>query len=568
MKYTAVASPNNQMSNGRQFSSLSPKMASATYSEGFKMHYNSPKTMAAKGFVLPKSNNENVTLLTQSRKSEQSTDATKSKVFKSSVLTAGGSTPSQKLIGGSTINSQMFGLKDEKKNTTTKSKEPLRTMSSTPKGTGISKTTEPLRTRDATGYNSNQYIGKWKKLEISTEFNSSKGSYGSRAQTTKHTEVDENVPKDLIIKTSITQQSLQSLPKSLIGRPETASNAEQRTRLGRPLSSSDANPKTLSNKDATSGYQARSALFKENIKVEKDSGNLRASYKRDKLLTATPKVNHALRSVDEGSASAMIKKAQVDLRASWQASTESSKKRPSSAKKVSRDTKEEQQIERNNTKNVPVNDSKTPTQKVSLQGFVTQVSKNDAFSSIKKYSDKRENSAQKVPRKSYLTLDEKAKKPVKAVELDLRGPQTTPNVESKTFTINLNRNVAQSPTASTQNITTGIKQPKNTRYGSSTPKDSVRSSQEIEVKKKNQIAEPFIYYMTHMEKAHRWNGENDYFVQVYREHFLQTFQALSFCKMIKPTDPAVINQKRVNLPRKEHHKSKPNLLNKKIFMFY
>jgi len=372
MKYTAVASPNNQMSNGRQFSSLSPKMA-ATYSEGFKMHYNSPKTQAAKGFVLPKSNNENLTLLTQTRKGEQSSEVSRSKVLKSSGLTIGASTPSQKITSGFNINSQMFGIKDEKKNTTTKGKEPLRTMSSTPKGSGIPKTSEPLRTRDATGYNSNQYIGKWKKLEISTEFNSSKGSYGSRAQTTKHTEVDENVSKDLM-KTSITQQSLQSLPRSLIGRVEAGNSNEQPKRAGRPLSSSDANPKNLSTKNTTNGYQARSALFKENIKAgAQESGSLRSSYKREKLMTATPKVNQALRSVEDGStASATIKKAQVDLRASWQAGTDSAKKRPSSAKKVSRDTKEEQQLERNNPK-----DAKTPTQKVSLQGFVTQVSKGE-----------------------------------------------------------------------------------------------------------------------------------------------------------------------------------------------
>lgn len=101
------------------------------------------------------------------------------------------------------------------------------------------------------------------------------------------------------------------------------------------------------------------------------------------------------------------------------------------------------------------------------------------------------------------------------------------------------------------------KNTKNTRTGASTPKDAMRNSQEISTRTKAQAQaqaqgkEPFIYYMSGLEKAHRWNGEPDYFVQVYREHFLQTYQALTFCKMLKQADMSVINQKKVNLPKRE-----------------
>jgi len=166
----------------------------------------------------------------------------------------------------------------------------------------------------------------------------------------------------------------------------------------------------------------------------------------------------------------------------------------------------------------------------------------------------------KVTKKPTLTLDEKTQ-PVRAVELELRGSQTTANSDSKTFTISLGKTTAMSPQASTQKNT------KNTRTGASTPKDAMRNSQEISTRNKAQVQaqakgnEPFIYYMTNMEKAHRWNGEPDYFVQVYREHFLQTYQALTFCKMLKAADLSVINQKKVNLPKKEaHNKRKENLI--------
>lgn len=88
-------------------------------------------------------------------------------------------------------------------------------------------------------------------------------------------------------------------------------------------------------------------------------------------------------------------------------------------------------------------------------------------------------------------------------------------------------------------------------------KEAVKASQEVAVRGQNTGRDqPFIYYMTSLEKAHRWNGELDYFVQIYREHFIQSFQALSFVKTIKAPDSSIINQKKVNLPRRETHLSK------------
>eukprot|EP01017_Pseudomicrothorax_dubius_P019686 TRINITY_DN2162_c0_g1_i12.p1 TRINITY_DN2162_c0_g1~~TRINITY_DN2162_c0_g1_i12.p1 ORF type:complete len:635 (-),score=73.90 TRINITY_DN2162_c0_g1_i12:103-2007(-) len=58
------------------------------------------------------------------------------------------------------------------------------------------------------------------------------------------------------------------------------------------------------------------------------------------------------------------------------------------------------------------------------------------------------------------------------------------------------------------------------------------------------------YYMTCLEKYNRQaNLEGEYFCQLYREHFLQSFQALSFCRMLPPVAQWVLQSKKVVLPQ-------------------
>jgi len=91
-------------------------------------------------------------------------------------------------------------------------------------------------------------------------------------------------------------------------------------------------------------------------------------------------------------------------------------------------------------------------------------------------------------------------------------------------------------------------------------KEAQKVVQETLVRTNKVAKDSFTYYMTHLEKAHRWDGEPDYFVQLYQEHFLQSYQALSFIKNVRPTDPAVLAQKRVNLPKRDTHKDKRTLV--------
>jgi len=560
MKYTAAAG----VPQGREVISLSPKLASATYSEGFNIQYNSPKTLPAKGFVLPKSNKDDITLL-RAKKSESTGVQSKSKGTQAYQLGVGNSTPTQKRSGNLTVSTQLPGSRDDKKSSSaTKLKgESLRTVSSTPKNTGACKTSENLKSREETSYNPTQ---KWKKLEISTEYNT-KATYGIKAQTTKNTETDENG----LAKSSVTQQSLQSLAKSLQTKNSSSSNNfsayymqnnsdrreekpsieikfEQKFRTNRPQSGKDAKASAVSPKGpANPEGQARNTSVKESAKVNnffQEATGSRSSYRRN-----TP-TNSATRVANE---SASKKTAQLDLRASWQASTETAKKRPLSAKKPARaeskEPKEEVQVERANLRA-----DKTPTQKTSLQSFVTKIDKGDVFGSIKKYGEKRDNSLRRN-QKPTLDIDEKVSKPVKAIELDLKGSKTTTNSESKKFAVSLARGTAQAASQQTM----PPKNSKNTKSGAASAKETMRSSKEL-LGRNAQDEEPFVYYMSSLDKAHRWNGDQDYFAQVYREHFLQSYQALSFCKTLKPTDPSVIAQKRVNLPRRESHKGKKTLV--------
>lgn len=70
---------------------------------------------------------------------------------------------------------------------------------------------------------------------------------------------------------------------------------------------------------------------------------------------------------------------------------------------------------------------------------------------------------------------------------------------------------------------------------------------------------PFIYYVTSLEKHHRKYSERDYFCQLFREHFAQTFQAMMLVKYLKTVDPQVLHSKMVNLPRRSGYEGKNSL---------
>ena len=99
---------------------------------------------------------------------------------------------------------------------------------------------------------------------------------------------------------------------------------------------------------------------------------------------------------------------------------------------------------------------------------------------------------------------------------------------------------------------------------SSSPNDKKFKHQEIKKNAKKsmgsdknikQIPEKkkFIYYTTNLSLAYKSLDSNDYFVQLYKEHFSQTFQALSYCKGIKQIEFDQIEEKKVFLKKRDTH---------------
>jgi len=84
------------------------------------------------------------------------------------------------------------------------------------------------------------------------------------------------------------------------------------------------------------------------------------------------------------------------------------------------------------------------------------------------------------------------------------------------------------------------------------------------IKKEAQKAAAAIcpYYMAGIDKYLRnnVNFETDYFAKIYKEHFLQGYQAINFCKYLKAVDPAELAKKKVYLPKKESHKDKKTII--------
>ena len=103
----------------------------------------------------------------------------------------------------------------------------------------------------------------------------------------------------------------------------------------------------------------------------------------------------------------------------------------------------------------------------------------------------------------------------------------------------------------TKETTTTAWNGRSTRASSIRHDDSTDSSPD---EKKNLTG--YTYYMTDMKKYLKRYDSSEYFCQIYREHFQQTFQALKLCKFMKNTDFRTLASKKVYLTKKDIHRSK------------
>lgn len=87
-------------------------------------------------------------------------------------------------------------------------------------------------------------------------------------------------------------------------------------------------------------------------------------------------------------------------------------------------------------------------------------------------------------------------------------------------------------------------------------KKDLKNQDQNKKKLNNVVKKPtFFYYSSSLSAAYRSTDLCDYFVQLYKEHFSQTFQALNYCKCLTSPDlEQQLEQKKVILTKKKSHK--------------
>lgn len=74
------------------------------------------------------------------------------------------------------------------------------------------------------------------------------------------------------------------------------------------------------------------------------------------------------------------------------------------------------------------------------------------------------------------------------------------------------------------------------------------------------IAQPEpLYYLSGLINSLQSENRNDYFVQLYKEHFNQSFQALQYCRGLVKPHVSQFKAKPVFLKKRESHKSMKNI---------
>jgi CTD small phosphatase-like protein 2 len=203
---------------------------------------------------------------------------------------------------------------------------------------------------------------------------------------------------------------------------------------------------------------------------------------------------------------------------------------------------------------------------------------NSAVLSSNSLSSKNTQNDNQAGKKSYLNLDDKyAAKSTKDSQvssstiLNRGGVKSTTNAEAKAFSFNQQSIASSQPvqpaasgrTQQSELTSTAKKQTLKLVAKPSTPSNRSLSTNNREVENSPapvSRAVPQIYYMSNLEKYHRHPDEKDYFSQIYREHYLQTFQAMAFCKYLKTVDSKVLAQKKVYLPKREAYKDKKTIV--------
>jgi Dullard-like phosphatase family protein len=411
-----------------------------------------------------------------------------------------------------------------------------------------------------------------RNLEIGTDVQTYKSTGGIKAYSTKSKDLQERLQvssigasdystADYAPKYFVNQSAIYNMNKFDYTRTEgnyeklsITPSSKQKNALGRILanasekgqSGSIRKPFQNEEEDSYDKVAPQTALKVNNFFASSKRKELENSLqKRDKSLNYSTKEHNTTndredmgRSIDVGMKS-MTNKSQIDYKPSYKGFIGMD------------DSKDDIKDARNLSLTVPSKESKSlsaTTQKSSLNSFITKVDKGSALP-IRPKNDDDETSS-----KPYLTLEEKASlRPNRNASESMS--QSTTNAESKTITFGKNR-ASQQALASSQDVV----RPKAKSFGLVSPPTKDISRDQDTYEDYTPKRDLFTYYITSQEKHHRNYNETDYFCQIYKEHLIQSFQALTFCKYLRPVDPKMLAQKKVFLPKKPAHKDKKSII--------
>jgi CTD small phosphatase-like protein 2 len=401
-----------------------------------------------------------------------------------------------------------------------------------------------------------------KKLEINTELASSSSAVklANKSLTTKHKETKEL--SDTTNENTVRNNVVSSHSFKFMSKFSVNSKGTDSTNGDPSLSTGDNqtdNTPTLDTDKSRKGQEPKKQITilnkfftqgeKNNLQRsmnEEHLGAALADVKRSMQLTHEKKDSRSGITIDNKSSKKSLSKTQVDLKVNLRSSVNDENK-PSS---LNTNVESKQESVRKEEKSVP-------SQKISLSSFITKVGKGeDVIGKATAHNDgasQRESSAKKKE-----PTDSKVIKAV--LTPNSKTSKSTQSLDTKVLFLSGNKSAVQ-----------------NTETSSTTTVVAKKPSSQISIKLKHSFKEsdtnsttpppaasikhtPFVYYMTSMEKSHRMLNDNDYFLNIYREHFIQTFQAMTFCKFLKPVDSKVLNQKRQILNKRESHKDKKTLV--------
>lgn len=519
---------------GRNYVSPSSKTSAQSYQKSLGLSFNSPKSEPQKVFGFPqKTTGANLRSSSKMEKTEPTLERKNSKNISDTY--AKPSTPTQAGSGVSRSN-KLRGSSTKGSSSEKGKADPYETS----KASSGTKYSDILNLRDSL-----LKQARPRNLEVNTDIQTFKGSGAVKAYSTKNKDPQERLQMSTVGGTGTSFSSFDNPGKYLVNqsavntlsrydyvRTEASDEKnsitptlKQKNALGRILANTSEKGLSTTKKQTTEDSASAGALkvnnFFTNPKKENTMSKKESSLNIGKKNSSTNEKEELMKTLEYNMK--MANKSQLEYKSKGYGVDESK----DDVKNLSLAT--------------PSKDAKssTPSQKASLSSFITKVEKGTTVP-VKAAKKNEDSSAGLGPSRPYLTLEDKATEKASRSGSDATASaKTSTNADSKTITFSKNKLNQQALVKSG-----GIASPnRDIQDGEGSPKKDA-----------------FTYYITSQQKHHRSWNESDYFCQIYKEHLIQSFQALTFCKYLKPVDPKVLTQKKVFLPKRASHKDKKTVV--------